>query len=254
MSPMTDSGSDGGQARWPGLRHEQLGDARVGQAHHADLVVHDPVLGGHRLDHVVAVGHLGRLEVGQLAARAGAAPDVHPDGGEAVGVGEGRARLGRVRVGRVIARVLHDGRIRPTLGRARQRVRGEPHHRGQRHAVAHLDVVQALLEGLAVVEGLVGWVVDGGDLDRHRSPSGPAAAAAATRYVPGSSRPKARLPSPSTSPATSALAPGANSASTGSSASSTRTNSAPGSASVTTTWLTPPWTVERGLAGVVEVE
>ena len=60
--------SDRGEMRRSELRDEQLGDRRVGQADHADLVVRDPRLRRDRLDRVVPVGRLQLFKVVERAA------------------------------------------------------------------------------------------------------------------------------------------------------------------------------------------
>ena len=94
VSPYTDSGVMA--LRLGGLRlgHEQLREARVGEAHHPDPVALHPVLGRDRLDHVVAVEHLQRLEEVVGAAGAAGAAHVHPDDGVPHQPGEQRRRLG----------------------------------------------------------------------------------------------------------------------------------------------------------------
>ena len=77
-----------GQVRGLGLAGEELADAAVGDAEHPDLAVRDPGLVRHRLDHVVAVEALGRLEEVEGAAGAAGAAHVDVDDGEAHQVGE----------------------------------------------------------------------------------------------------------------------------------------------------------------------
>ncbi len=157
---------------WLHARDEQLGDARVRQADHPDLVVHDPRLRRDGLDHVVAVEQLHRLEVVERAARAPRAADVHAHRGVAEQAGDQRGwirrRVAQDRQGAaqpseglvdrhrarsrfVVARIGDDGRIRPHVGGARQ---GDECRQGR--AVARRDVLVARDERLARVEPGVG--------------------------------------------------------------------------------------------------
>lgn len=166
---------------WLGRRDEQLGDAGIAEPYHADLVVFDPRLGGDGLDHVVAIGELQRLEEVERSAGTTRSTDVDGHHGVAHGqrdegaglrrilphAGHDDARAQRVcvepdgldpvsylgggRVRRVIARVLHDGRIGAGIGRAGQIRRGR-----QRRAIPGGDVAEALADLLVGVELLVG--------------------------------------------------------------------------------------------------
>ena len=105
---------DRGQARRIRLRGEELADPAVGDAHHPHLVVQDPRLARDRLDHVVAVEALQRLEEVEGAARAAGAAHVHVDDREAHQVGEDRdPALRPGRIGVAVAGVLDQGRRRP---------------------------------------------------------------------------------------------------------------------------------------------
>ena len=96
---------DRGEARRLGRRGEQLADAAVGDPHHPDLVALDPRLAGDRLDHVVAVEALQRLEEVEGAARATGAAHVDVDDGEAHQVADQRdAALGAVGIRVAVAR------------------------------------------------------------------------------------------------------------------------------------------------------
>ena len=109
---------DGGEARRPPGGDEQLADPAVGHARHADLAVQRPGLPGDRLDHVVAVERLQRLEVVERAARAAGPAHVHVDHGVAEQVQHLRDRaLAAVRVRVAVAGVLDDRRVRPGAGR-----------------------------------------------------------------------------------------------------------------------------------------
>ncbi len=93
---MTDSGVMAARLRRLGGGHVELGDARVREADHADLVALDPRLAGDGLDDVVAVGLLGRVEHVEHAAGAAGAAHVDADGGVAAEqLGDHRAGLGR---------------------------------------------------------------------------------------------------------------------------------------------------------------
>ena len=126
---------DRGEVRRPHRRGEELRDARVRDADHADLAVRDPRLRGDRFDDVVAVGPLQRLEELERAARTAGAADVDADGCEPERGRDQRARLRRVRVRRRVPGVLDDGRVRTLVGRARQR----DVHR-QQGAVTRLEI------------------------------------------------------------------------------------------------------------------
>ena len=107
--------SDRGQRRRVGRGDEQLGDSRVGEPDHADVVVLDPGLGRDGLDDVVAVGELERLEEVVGPAGAPRAPDVHRDDGVAHGErhhrrGLGRCVAGEGRDGAQSGRVVADDR------------------------------------------------------------------------------------------------------------------------------------------------
>ncbi len=104
---------DGGEGRRAELGGEQLADPAVGDAHHPDLVIPHPRLTGDRLDHVVAVEALKRLEEVERATRATGAAHVHVDDREPHQVredGDAVRRSGRVRV--PVARVLDQRRVR----------------------------------------------------------------------------------------------------------------------------------------------
>ena len=130
-----------------GGSHVELRVAGIGKSDHADDAVLYPGLPGGDLDRVVAVGLLGRVEEVEGAARAAGPSDVHADGGETEGTGDHGARLGLLGIRGVVARVLNDGRI--GRGAVEPRV-GEADHGRERDAVAHGEVVHALLEGVAV--------------------------------------------------------------------------------------------------------
>ena len=164
-------GGDGREVRRLGRRRVELGDARVGQADHAGLVVQDPVLAGDRLDDVVAVGLLGGVEHVEHAARAARAAHVDADGGVAEQAGDEGAGLGGIGVRRAVARVLDDGRVRALVGRA-----GQAHVDAELLAVAHGDVAEPGLVGalgtdvalLEVVERRARVVVQGMDPELPR--------------------------------------------------------------------------------------
>ncbi len=104
---------DRGQVRRVQLRGEQLADRAVGDAHHADPVPLDPRLAGDRLDHVVRVEVLQRLEEVVGPARAAGAAHAHVDDGEAHQVGQGGdAVLRPLRGGGAVAGVLDQRRVR----------------------------------------------------------------------------------------------------------------------------------------------
>ena len=133
---------------------EQLADPAVGDAHHPDLVVPHPRLAGDRLDHVVAVEALQRLEEVEGATRAAGAAHVHVDDREAHQVREDRDAAGRSgRVGVPVARVLDQRRVRRQrnagplgIGRARReaglarRARRRVHVDGELRAVTGGEV------------------------------------------------------------------------------------------------------------------
>ena len=153
---------DRGQARRVGLGGEQLADPAVGDSHHPDLVMESPRLARDRLDHVVPVEALQRLEEVEGATRAAGAAHVDVDHREAHQVGEDgdpALRTGRVRV--PVARVLDQGRSGPR-GERRQL------HAGQhlRHVLRRMHVhgqLGAVAGGhIAVAAGGDGLVVDGG--------------------------------------------------------------------------------------------
>jgi hypothetical protein len=122
------------QARRPARRDEELADPAVGEARHPDLAVLHPRLARDRLDHVVAVEPLERLEVVECAAGAARAPHVHVDDRVAQQVEQLRDRAlpaRRVRV--AVAGVLDDGRVGRRAG-------GEPHVDRELRAVARRQV------------------------------------------------------------------------------------------------------------------
>ncbi len=149
------------QARRLGGGDVQLADPRVGDSDHPDLVALHPRLGGDRLDGVVAVGGLDRLEVVERPAAAPAAAHVHADPGVAERGDEGgEPDAGAGRVARVVGGVLDDGRERPVGNVARKH-----HVDAQRRAVAHGQVAVSGLDLLVVEERLWWWLVEAGDLD-----------------------------------------------------------------------------------------
>ena len=183
---------DGRQPGRVGARGGQLGQPRVADADHADLVVGHPVLVGHDLDGVVGVV-VGRVaEEVEGAARAAGAAHLEADRGEAGQPGQHGAHVGRAvgqqirvaavrargpeglgeeggdRIGgprRVVPRVLdHGGAGRS--GAARAAV-GVPDGGRQLDAVAHGEVVQPLVHGLIGVEGRVGGRVGPGGEHRE---------------------------------------------------------------------------------------
>ena len=91
---------DRGQARRLRRGREELADAAVGDPHHPDFVVQHPGLAGDRLDDVVAVEALQRLEEVEGAARAAGAAHVDVDDREAHQVGDDRDPALRDRPGR----------------------------------------------------------------------------------------------------------------------------------------------------------
>ena len=169
-------GHDTGQVRRVRRRRVELRDARVRDADHADLPAQHPVLRGDDLDGVVAVGGLGRVEHVEHPARAAGASHVHRHGGVAERPGDADPGLLGRRVGRAVARVLDDRR--PGPGTVEGFV-GEAHVGAELHPVAHLEVLEPLVDGrpglgvaedveagtgqrLAVVERRVGHVVAAG--------------------------------------------------------------------------------------------
>ena len=82
---------DGGQAGRVGARGRELGEARVADADHPDLVVGHPGLVGHDLDGVVGVVVGGVAEEVEGAARAAGSPHLQADGGEAGHPGQHRS-------------------------------------------------------------------------------------------------------------------------------------------------------------------
>ena len=151
--------SDGGQARGNGGGDEQLADAGVRDAHHADLVVECPRLGGDRFDDVVAVEALHRLEEAERAAAAAGATHVHAHVGEAEG-GVDLGEVGAAGVARLVAAVLDDRGVRALVGGA-----GQDDVGAERGAVTGGDVAEAALGqfGLRRVPGGVGVVGRVGD-------------------------------------------------------------------------------------------
>ena len=71
----------------------------------------DPRLRGDRLDHVVAVGRLQRLEELERPTRASRAADVHADGRGTERTGDQRARLRRRGIPRASSRNIDDRRV-----------------------------------------------------------------------------------------------------------------------------------------------
>ena len=111
-------------------------------------VVQHPRLVGDRLDDVVPVEALQRLEVVIRPARAAGAPHVDVDDREAEQVGHrGDTAVGALGVGVAVAGVLDQGRVRAAAA-------GKVHVDGQPDAVAHRDV--------AVTAGRDALVVDPG--------------------------------------------------------------------------------------------
>ena len=153
---------DAVQARRLRGSDEQLADARVADAHHADLVVHHPRLGGDGFDDVVAVERLHGLEEPERAAAATGTAHVDAHVGEALG-GVQRRQLCAVGVAGLVAAVLDDGGVGAGVSRA-----GQDDVGAQRGAVAHGDVPETACrqQRLVVVQrlrGHVGWV---GHLER----------------------------------------------------------------------------------------
>ena len=104
VSAITDSGAIAARCGGCVRCGEQLRDPGIRDPDHADLAVRDPRLRGDRLDDVVAVGRLQRLEELERAARATGAADVHADGREAERARDQRARLRRRRDPRASSR------------------------------------------------------------------------------------------------------------------------------------------------------
>ncbi len=107
------------EARRLGRADEQLADAAIGDADHADLAAEHPGLAGDRLDHVVAVERLQGLEVVEGTARAARA--AHVDVNDRIAEQAGNRSdpaLGAGRVGVAVAGVLDDRRIGAVLGRS----------------------------------------------------------------------------------------------------------------------------------------
>ena len=141
---------------------EQLADARVADAHHADLVVHHPRLGGDGLDHVVAVERLHGLEEAERAAAAAGAAHVHAHVGEALR-GVQRGQVGAVGVAGLVAAVLDDGGVGAVVGRA-----GQDDVGAQRGAVAGGDVAEAASAGSSVCWSVVQRLRSGTSSGRPR--------------------------------------------------------------------------------------
>ncbi len=176
-------GRDGRQIRRVGAGGRELGEARVADADHADLVVGDPRLVGddlHRVVRVVVRRVTEEVEGASRAAgpahleadrgEAGEAGDDGPDVGGAVrqeiGVPTGRGRAGDAedavdqrgdgvrRPGGVVARVLHHRGA--GAGRRTGDAVGITHRGRQLDAVTHRDVVEPLVHRLVRVEGRIG--------------------------------------------------------------------------------------------------
>ena len=101
------------------LCREQLADSPVGDPHHPDLVIAHPWLACDRLDDVVSVEALKRLEEIEGATRAAGAAHVHVDDREAHQVredGDTAVRAGRVGVS--VTRIFDQGRVRRSVSRA----------------------------------------------------------------------------------------------------------------------------------------
>ncbi len=157
---------DRGERRRVELRGEQLTDAAVGDAEHADLVVQHPRLSGDGFDHVVGVEVLEGLEVVERAARAAGAAHVDVDHGETHGVREhGEPALGAGRVGVAVAGVFDQGRVG-----AGSTGEGQAHVDGELGAVAGGEVLVAVgVDGLVVDGGVPGSGGVGVDGDRGRA-------------------------------------------------------------------------------------
>ncbi len=131
---------DRGQVRRLGGGGEELADPAVGDPHHPDLIVQGPGLVRDRLDDVIAVEALQRLEEIEGAARAAGAAHIDVDDREAHQVREDRdPALRPGRIGVPIARVLDQRRRRPT----RQRRQFDPGE-GVRHVLRRVDVNRQL--------------------------------------------------------------------------------------------------------------
>ena len=158
--------ADGREVGGLGRRHEELGDAGIGDADHPDLVAGDPVLGGDGLDGVVAVGHLWALEEREGPARAAGAPQVHADGGVAEGIGQLQLGGRAGGVGGGVARHVDHRGVGPVGRDVVSREGREADHGGEGGAVPHLQVVDAF-DQLLVLEERAGWcLVPGQHRDR----------------------------------------------------------------------------------------
>ncbi len=154
---------DGGERGRLRLGDEELGDARIGQTHQADLVVQHPGLVRDRLDDVVPIEELERLVVVIGAAGAAGAAHVHADGGVAQHTGDERGRVVRgVTQNRevaaeplggvaqdmpgarwAVAGVGDHGRVGAVLGRP-----GQGDEDGEARAIAGGQVAEPGLQGL----------------------------------------------------------------------------------------------------------
>ena len=207
-------GGDGRQVRWIRARRGELGQSRVADAHHADVMVRHPVLVGHDLDGVVGVV-VGRVaEEVEGAPRASGAAHLEADRGEPGHAGEHGAHVGgavgqQVRVtapgtrraeglgekagdriggaGRGVPRILDDRRARGR-GRAGDAV-GVAHGGRQLDAVPHGDVVEPLVHGLVGVQGRIGGRIR--PRGEHREGGGGLAAGGVVPCVP---RPRRQTP------------------------------------------------------------
>ena len=133
---------DGRERRRLERSGEELADPAVGDAHHPDLVVLHPRLAGDRLDDVVAVEALQRLEEVEGAARATGAAHVDVDDREAHEVREdGDAALRSVRLGVPVARVLDQRRVRRRVRGAAGdgEARGKPGEARRARRQVHVD-------------------------------------------------------------------------------------------------------------------
>ncbi len=153
---------DRGEVRRLLRRDEQLRDSGIRDADHADRAVLDPRLRGDRLDDVVAVGRLQRLEELERSTRASGAADVHADGREAERTGDQRARLRRRGIRGRVAGVFDDRRVGAGLGRTRER-----HVDREQGSVARLEVAVPGCDRLSRVEGVVRNVARRGHVDRR---------------------------------------------------------------------------------------
>ena len=116
--------------------------AAVGDAHHPDLVVLHPGLIRDRLDHVVPVEALQRLEEVERATRAAGPAHVHVDDREAHQVRQDRDAVVRTsRVGVPVTRVFDQRRVRRSeIGAARKRrARWQPGLAGRTRRRVHVD-------------------------------------------------------------------------------------------------------------------